>query len=163
MLSLLLTILCCAGAVKSVIDEEYEKYSYDDITINGKEQEESVSAWKTTSSLPTDKSNIIKGSNAYVSVDSVQAKTTVTPVLGSATITVTYNLGAPPAMKTISQSNGDKFYEANKADIARLESEMKTSIHTIYDDHKIFTKFPHLKGLARNREFEKMMAMQKVR
>jgi len=160
MLSLLLTILYAAGAIDA---EEYEKYSYNNITVNGKAQEGSVQAWKTASSLASDKSNIIKGANAYVPVEDKTTKAKAADALAPKTVTVTanYNLGAP--LQTITRSNGDKFFEANKSDIARLENEIKMSIYAIYDDHKIFARYPHLRGLAKNKAFEQMMSAQKVK
>ena len=155
MLSILLTLFCCAGAVKAAVDEEYEQYSYDDITVNGKRQEESATTWTITNGLLSDKSNIIKGSNSYAAYADLNKKGAVGGAAKNpATLTATYNLGAFPAFKTISRSNGDKFYEANVADIARLENEIKKSIYTLYDDDKIFAKYSHLKGLARNKAFE---------
>ena len=56
---------------------------------------------------------------------------------------------------------GDEYVEKNKRDIAKLEREVKKSIFDLWDTDPIFSKYSHLKTLARNREFEKMWAKKK--
>lgn len=53
---------------------------------------------------------------------------------------------------------GDEYFDKNKRDIARLERETKKSVMTLWDTDPIFEKYPHLKTLARNKEFEKKWA-----
>lgn len=56
---------------------------------------------------------------------------------------------------------GDRFFESNIKDIAKLESEVGQSILDIFDTHPVFLKYPRLKGLARNKEFEEAQAKKK--
>lgn len=49
---------------------------------------------------------------------------------------------------------GDKFFEQNKRDVAALEHEMGCPVTRLWDTDPIFLKYPHLKSLARNKEFE---------
>jgi len=56
---------------------------------------------------------------------------------------------------------GDKHYERNKRDIAKLERETGKNIIEIWDTDPIFAKYPHLRPFARNKEFEKMWANMK--
>jgi len=49
---------------------------------------------------------------------------------------------------------GDEYYERNKRDIAKLHREVGCSIMEIFDTHPIFAKYPHLRGFARNKQFE---------
>jgi len=58
---------------------------------------------------------------------------------------------------------GDAFYEQNLKDIDKLHAETGKNIITLWDTDPIFNKYPHLRGFARNREFEKMWARTKVR
>ncbi|MDR1071095.1 MAG: hypothetical protein LBL21_00425 [Rickettsiales bacterium] len=51
---------------------------------------------------------------------------------------------------------GDGYYNSAKTDIHKVEKIVGVSILAIFDDHPVFAKFAHLKGLARNREFEVM-------
>ncbi|MDR2268970.1 MAG: hypothetical protein LBD94_02190 [Rickettsiales bacterium] len=51
---------------------------------------------------------------------------------------------------------GDSYYNMARKDIHKVESIVHQSIFDIFDDNPVFSKFPHLRGLARNREFEKM-------
>jgi hypothetical protein len=52
---------------------------------------------------------------------------------------------------------GDEFCEKNKRDVASLERQVGRSILTLWDTDPIFVQFPHLKGLARNAHFEKVV------
>jgi hypothetical protein len=54
--------------------------------------------------------------------------------------------------------SGDTFYERNKRDVSKLQAEIGRPITEIFDTHQIFIKYPHLKMLARNKEFEEMWA-----
>lgn len=56
---------------------------------------------------------------------------------------------------------GDSFFERNIRDIARLESEVHASILDIFDTHPVFAKYPRLRGLARNKEFEEAQAKKR--
>lgn len=56
---------------------------------------------------------------------------------------------------------GDKYYERNKRDVAQLESETGRRVTEIWDTDPIFAKYPNLRTLARNKEFEKMWAKMK--
>ncbi len=50
--------------------------------------------------------------------------------------------------------SGDAFYEKNKNDVVQLERASGKKITTLWDTDPIFAKYPHLRGFARNREFE---------
>ncbi|MDR1361097.1 MAG: hypothetical protein LBJ18_02185 [Rickettsiales bacterium] len=56
---------------------------------------------------------------------------------------------------------GDAFFDRNKSDIAKLERVARKSVFELWDTDPIFAKFSHLRGLARNREFEEMWAKEK--
>ena len=58
---------------------------------------------------------------------------------------------------------GDEFYERNKKDVAKLHNETGKSITELWDTDPIFSKYPHLRGFARNREFEIMWQKMKQR
>ena len=51
---------------------------------------------------------------------------------------------------------GDAFFERNKRDVVRLEKEVGKKITDLWDTDPIFAKYPHLKKLGRNKEFEKV-------
>ena len=51
---------------------------------------------------------------------------------------------------------GDEYYARNKRDVAKLERSAGKSVTMLWDTDPIFTKYPHLRGLARNKEFEKI-------
>jgi len=57
--------------------------------------------------------------------------------------------------------SGDNFFEKNKNDVVALERAVGKKITTLWDTNPIFAKYPHLRGLARNVEFEKMWAKLK--
>ncbi len=52
---------------------------------------------------------------------------------------------------------GDAFFEQNKRDVAAVEKFAGRPIIQLWDTDPIFEKYPHLRGLARNKEFEEMM------
>ncbi len=54
--------------------------------------------------------------------------------------------------------SGDAHFEKNKTDVAKLEKEVNKKVTTLWDTDPIFLKYPKLKTLARNLEFEKMWA-----
>lgn len=56
---------------------------------------------------------------------------------------------------------GDKYIDKNKKDIIKLEKQVGKSIFDLWDTDPIFNKYPNLRGLARNKEFEKMWAKMK--
>ena len=56
---------------------------------------------------------------------------------------------------------GDEYFERNKKDVARLEREVGKLVIELWDTDPIFAKYPRLRTLGRNREFEKMWAAQK--
>ena len=56
---------------------------------------------------------------------------------------------------------GDEFFERNRRDVARLERETGRAVQELWDTDQIFTRYPHLRGLARNREFEEMWSKMK--
>ena len=58
---------------------------------------------------------------------------------------------------------GDEFYERNKRDVAKLQKEAGRNIIELWNTDPIFGKYPHLRGLARDKEFEAMWAKQKQR
>jgi len=58
---------------------------------------------------------------------------------------------------------GDEFYERNKKDVARLHRETGRRITELWDTDPVFARYPHLRGFARNREFEAMWAKMKQR
>ncbi|MCL2737286.1 MAG: hypothetical protein FWE17_00270 [Alphaproteobacteria bacterium] len=58
---------------------------------------------------------------------------------------------------------GDKYYERNKRDVAAIERETGKSVLKLWDTDPVFARYPHLRGLARNKEFEAMWAKMKVR
>ncbi len=49
---------------------------------------------------------------------------------------------------------GDEFFKRNMKDVAKLEREVGKSVIELWDTDPIFGKYPHLRGLARNTEFE---------
>ena len=49
---------------------------------------------------------------------------------------------------------GDSFVENNKKDITKLQKETGKSITMLWDTDPIFAKYPHLRGMGRNKEFE---------
>ena len=57
---------------------------------------------------------------------------------------------------------GDEYFDKNKRDIAKLERQTGKSVMALWDTDSIFQKYPHLKTLARNKEFEKKWAKMKV-
>lgn len=58
---------------------------------------------------------------------------------------------------------GDAFAEKFKRDIARVQRVAGKPITKMWDTDPIFAKYPHLRGLARNKEFEVMWAKMKQR
>ena len=56
---------------------------------------------------------------------------------------------------------GDEYYEKNKRDVAKLEKQIGRPVTELWDTDPIFAKYPHLRTLARNREFEMMWAEMK--
>lgn len=56
---------------------------------------------------------------------------------------------------------GDEYFDKNIKDIAKLEKQVGRSVFDLWDTDPIFSKFPNLRGLARNKEFEKMWAKKK--
>ncbi|MBN1324825.1 MAG: hypothetical protein JW974_01235 [Alphaproteobacteria bacterium] len=50
--------------------------------------------------------------------------------------------------------SGDKFFEQNKTDVAKLEKEAGKRVTELWDTDPIFAKYPNLRTLARNKEFE---------
>jgi hypothetical protein len=56
---------------------------------------------------------------------------------------------------------GDEYFEKNKRDIAVLERAVGKSVMELWDTDPVFEKFPHLRTLARNMEFEKMWVIMK--
>ena len=58
---------------------------------------------------------------------------------------------------------GDEFFERNKKDVLRLERTTGRRVIDLWDTDPIFAKYPHLRTLARNREFEIMWAKMKQR
>jgi len=63
----------------------------------------------------------------------------------------------------ISFLGGDAHYEKNKRDIAKLYKETGKNVVKIFDTDPVFAKYPHLRGFARNREFEVMWKKIKSR
>jgi len=57
--------------------------------------------------------------------------------------------------------SGDAFYEQNKRDVAKLEKEAGRPVTELWDTDPIFSKYPNLRMLGRNAEFEKMWAKLK--
>ena len=53
---------------------------------------------------------------------------------------------------------GDTFFERNKRDVILVERLLGRRIIDMWDTDPIFVKYPHLRGLARNLEFEQKMA-----
>jgi hypothetical protein len=53
---------------------------------------------------------------------------------------------------------GDEYFNKNKRDIVRLEKQVGRSVMELWDTDPIFEKYPNLRGLARNLEFEKLWA-----
>ena len=49
---------------------------------------------------------------------------------------------------------GDAFYERNKDVVANLEREAGKKVTQLWDTDPIFAKYPHLRALGRNKEFE---------
>ncbi|MCL1785982.1 MAG: hypothetical protein FWG39_02420 [Alphaproteobacteria bacterium] len=58
---------------------------------------------------------------------------------------------------------GDEFYEKNKRDVTAIERATGKPVTELWDTDPIFAKYPRLRGLARNREFEIMWAQMKTR
>lgn len=56
---------------------------------------------------------------------------------------------------------GDEFVERNRHDVTALEREAGKRITELWDTDPIFRKYPSLRGLARNKEFEEMWAKMK--
>lgn len=56
---------------------------------------------------------------------------------------------------------GDEYVDKNKKDIAKLEKQVGRSVFDLWDTDPIFNKYPNLRGLAKNKEFEKMWAKMK--
>ena len=56
---------------------------------------------------------------------------------------------------------GDDYFEKNKRDIAKLEKQTGRSVMDLWDTDPIFEKYPRLRTLARNKEFEKMWKAKK--
>ena len=56
---------------------------------------------------------------------------------------------------------GDQFFDRNKRDIESLEKEVGRSVLQLWTTDSIFIKYPHLRGLARDMEFEKAQAEKK--
>ncbi len=56
---------------------------------------------------------------------------------------------------------GDTFFERNKADVLKLEREVGRRVIDLWDTDPIFDRYPHLRGLGRNKEFEERMAKMK--
>ncbi len=56
---------------------------------------------------------------------------------------------------------GDDYFDKHKKDIAKLEKEAGRSVMDLWDTDPIFSKYPKLRSLARNVEFEKMWAKMK--
>lgn len=56
---------------------------------------------------------------------------------------------------------GDEYIDKNKKDIVKLEKEIGRSIFDLWDTDPIFNKYPNLRGLAKNKEFEKLWAKMK--
>jgi hypothetical protein len=56
---------------------------------------------------------------------------------------------------------GDEYIDKNKKDITKLEKEVGKSVFDLWDTDSIFNKYPNLRGLAKNKEFEKMWAKMK--
>ena len=56
---------------------------------------------------------------------------------------------------------GDDYFERNKRDIAKLEKETGKSVLALWDTDPIFEKYPRLKTLGRNKEFEKIWKQKK--
>ncbi|MDR3208433.1 MAG: hypothetical protein LBT45_01130 [Rickettsiales bacterium] len=67
---------------------------------------------------------------------------------------------APPARRVddavLRELLGDKYYNSVKTDISKVEKIIGMSIMDVFDDNPVFARFSHLRGLARNREFEVM-------
>ncbi len=59
--------------------------------------------------------------------------------------------------------SGDNYFEQNKKDVVKLEKEAKKKVTELWDTDPIFAKYPALKTLARNREFEIMWAKMKAK
>jgi hypothetical protein len=57
--------------------------------------------------------------------------------------------------------SGDTFYERNKSDVAKLQAKIGKPVTQMWDTDPIFAKYPHLRMLARNKEFEEMWAKMK--
>lgn len=49
---------------------------------------------------------------------------------------------------------GDTFFKKNIKDVAKLEKEAGKVITELWDTDPIFAKYPHLRGMGRNKEFE---------
>ena len=56
---------------------------------------------------------------------------------------------------------GDEYFDKHKKDITSLEKEVGRSVMDLWDTDPIFGKYPNLRTLARNVEFEKMWAKMK--
>jgi len=58
---------------------------------------------------------------------------------------------------------GDEFYERNKRDVLKIQRATGKPVIELWDTDPIFAKYPHLRSLARNREFEAMWSKMKQR
>ncbi len=58
---------------------------------------------------------------------------------------------------------GDEFAKQVKRDIAKLQHIAGKPVTDLWDTDPIFAKYPHLRGLARNKEFEIMWQKMKQR
>ncbi|MDR2413070.1 MAG: hypothetical protein LBD50_02555 [Rickettsiales bacterium] len=56
---------------------------------------------------------------------------------------------------------GDNFFEQNKRDVASLEKETGKRVIDLWDTDPIFAKYPNLRTLGRNKEFEELWAKMK--
>jgi hypothetical protein len=57
---------------------------------------------------------------------------------------------------------GDDYFERNRRDVITLERETGKAVIDLWDTDPIFAKYPHLRTLARNKEFEEMWAKMKT-
>jgi hypothetical protein len=65
--------------------------------------------------------------------------------------------------KIIRELIGDEFFEQNRNAVAQIEKITGRSVMELWDTDPIFNRFPTLRGLARNAEFEKMWEKMKAR
>lgn len=56
---------------------------------------------------------------------------------------------------------GDAFFEQNRRDVIAVERLVGRPIISLWDTDPIFIRYPHLRGLARNLEFERHWAQVK--